>query len=466
MHTLVTLPEVLAQVAEYLTREEAAIASRVSRAFQQAFGPIVWRACAIGLQGQQPSPQGLIRNAHNIRKLSYDDAFSIDYLSLPCTQLTSLKVCRVAGPASDIKWHHLAEMVKQNRHLLTLQISDRSRSATLEFWSSLASCSTLRSVDIQGADMDQEQFAALWNGCKSIQSLKCHHIRVDNSLTTAQKYTLEPRPTLQKLGFANFANTQLLKLCPNLQAISWYNNEFDCDILLEELAILLQGGQLRQLEGLSMSYAKDQALAQCLKYMHQIKKVSSHNGNIGPLSFHVMSRHFDMLEHLYIPSDSRMPSEMILSVLESCPQLTYLQATRVTATEVMKAKPWASLNLKALHLGITIDSIDQETIRIQSRSVFERLSKLTRLTQLTLHGPYEIGNDDEQGLDLRLESGLDTLATITDLTYLDFDHTVQNMSDTDVAWMGENWKELVDVYGTCNSHGEFHQQPCFYDDDG
>ncbi|KAF9309288.1 hypothetical protein BG003_009934 [Podila horticola] len=465
MHTLFTLPEVVAEVAEYLTRDEATIPSRVSRAFLQAFGPVVWRACAIGLQGQRPSLQGLIRNAHNIRNLSYDDALSLDYLSLPCTQLTSLKICRVAGSDSDTKWHHLAELVKQNRRLHTLHISDRSRSATLEFWSSLAYCSTLRTVDVQSADMDEEQFAALWNGCKSMQSLKCHHIRVKNSLTTAQRYLLEPRPTLKKLSFANFANVQLLKLCPNLHAISWYNNEFDCDILLEELATLLQDGQLRQLESLSMSYATDQALSQCLKLMYQIKKVSSHHGNIGTLSFHAMSRHLRMLEHLYIPSDSTMPSEMILSILESCPRLIYLQATRVAATEVMKAKPWVSLDLKALHLGITIDSNDQEIIRLQSRSVFERLSKLTRLTQLTLHGPHEIGNDDEQGLDLTLEGGLEQLATIKDLVYLDFDHTIQDMSDTDVAWIAENWKELVDVFGICNSYGEFHQQPCFYEDE-
>ncbi|KAG0091796.1 hypothetical protein BGZ93_006713 [Podila epicladia] len=465
MHTVFTLPEVLAQVAEFLTREEATIPSRVSRAFQQAFGPIVWRTCSIGLVGQQPSPQGLIRNARNIRKLSYDDVFSIDYLSLPCTQLTSLKICRVSGQDSDTKWHHLAELVKQNKHLHTLQISDRSRSATLEFWSSLAFSSSLRTVDVQSARMDQEQFAALWNGCEGIQLLKCHHIRVDDALTATRQYTLVPRSTLKELSFANFAYIQLLKLCPNLQAIAWYNNEFDCDVLLKDLAVLLQGGQLTKLESLSMSYAKDQDLSQCLKLMHQVKKVSSHHGDIGPLSFHSMSRTFGMLEHLNIPYGSTMSSEMILSILESCPQLVYFQATKVSSTDVIKSKPWVAANLKALHLGITIDSIDQETICLQSRSVFERLSKLTRLTQLTLHGPYEIANEDEQGLDLRLESGLDQLATIKDLTYLDFDHTFQNMSEADVAWMVENWKEIVDVFGTCNSHGEFHEQPCFYEDE-
>ncbi|KAF9393817.1 hypothetical protein CPC16_001069 [Podila verticillata] len=464
MHTLFTLPELLAQVAEYLTGEEATRPSRVSRAFHQAFGPIVWRACAIGLQGQKPSPQGLITNAHSIRRLAYDDAFSFDYLSLPCNMLTSLMIARVAGSDSDTKWHHLAKLVKQNRHLHTLQISDRCRSATLEFWSSLASCTSLRTVDIQSAHMDQEQFAALWNGCKSMQSLKCHHIRV-HSTTTTQQYPLEPHPTLQKLSFANFANVQLLKLCSNLQAISWYNNEFDCDILLEELATLLQGGQLKQLDSISMSHTKDQDLSRCLKAMRQIKKISSHNGDVGPLSFHAMSRHFGMLEHLYIPSDSTLPSEMILNILESCPQLTYLQATKVAATQVMKAKSWAALNLKALHLGITIDSDDQEVISLQSRSVFERLSKLTHLTQLTIHGPYVIGNEDEQGLDLRLESGLDKLAAIKGLKYLDFDHTVQNMSGADVAWMAENWKDLGDVFGTCNSEGEFYEQPVFYEDD-
>ncbi|KAF8978579.1 hypothetical protein BGZ52_005870 [Haplosporangium bisporale] len=464
MHTLFTLPELLAQVAEYLTGEEATRPSRVSRAFHQAFGPIVWRACAIGLQGQKPSPQGLITNAHSIRRLAYDDAFSFDYLSLPCNMLTSLMIARVAGSDSDTKWHHLAKLVKQNRHLHTLQISDRCRSATLEFWSSLASCTSLRTVDIQSAHMDQEQFAALWNGCKSIQSLKCHHIRV-HSTTTTQQYPLEPHPTLQKLSFANFANVQLLKLCSNLQAISWYNNEFDSDILLEELATLLQGGQLKQLDSISMSHTKDQDLSRCLKAMRQIKKISSHNGDVGPLSFHAMSRHFGMLEHLYIPSDSTLPSEMILNILESCPQLTYLQATKVAAAQVMKAKPWAALNLKALHLGITIDSDDQEAISLQSRSVFERLSKLTHLTQLTIHGPYVIGNEDEQGLDLRLESGLDKLAAIKGLKYLDFDHTVQNMSGADVAWMAENWKDLGDVFGTCNSEGEFYEQPIFYEDD-
>lgn len=87
--------------------------------------------------------------------------------------------------------------------------------------------------------------------------------------------------------------------------------------------------------------------------------------------------------------------------------------------------PWRCLNLEHFAVGIENEESESDVIRAQSRAVFERLSRLTRLEDLSI-GFDDIGRYDPsvQGRDLRLESGLGQLESLESLEYMSFDYTV------------------------------------------
>jgi len=72
------------------------------------------------------------------------------------------------------------------------------------------------------------------------------------------------------------------------------------------------------------------------------------------------------------------------------------------------------------------------------RKSLERLSRLHNLKQLDLSTRAFLA----QSLDLRLESGLEQLATLIQREELNFSGTVQRMKMVDVEWMIGHWKNL------------------------
>ncbi|KAF9341848.1 hypothetical protein BGZ91_000886 [Linnemannia elongata] len=96
------------------------------------------------------------------------------------------------------------------------------------------------------------------------------------------------------------------------------------------------------------------------------------------------------------------------------------------------------------HSGISSFS---EAERQLHRAVYRELAQLTELEKLVI-GKWQLATEyyqnpaEEQGLDLRLNFGLDTLAGLTRLRELDFRNTPQNLDEQDVVWMAEHFCEM------------------------
>lgn len=90
-----------------------------------------------------------------------------------------------------------------------------------------------------------------------------------------------------------------------------------------------------------------------------------------------------------------------------------------------------------------VSSFSEEERQLQ-RGIYRELAQLTGLEKLVV-GKWRLAKEyfqnpaKEQGLDLRLASGLDTLAGLTRLQELDFRYTPQNLGEEDVEWMAEHF---------------------------
>jgi hypothetical protein len=90
-----------------------------------------------------------------------------------------------------------------------------------------------------------------------------------------------------------------------------------------------------------------------------------------------------------------------------------------------------------------VSSFSEEERQLQ-RGIYRELAQLTGLEKLVV-GKWRLATEyfqnpaEEQGLDLRLGSGLDALAGLTRLQELDFRSTPQNLDEEDLKWMAKHF---------------------------
>lgn len=457
MPNTLLIPDVVFLLSDFFTPGEATEPARVCKLWHNVFSGIVWRTCRVDDRtcARGLSLEGLTRNAHHIRTLVYGDSVSLNRYLAPCTQLTSLKLYNVVTLNSD-NWNQATDLVHKNMNLHTVVIGPGVE-APVEFWTRLTSCRGLRSLDVDGGILTQQQLQEFLKGCKSIQDLSIH--RVCPWGPTMEHTSDDVYPTLGRLHLSismwwPWHKLDFLKRCPSVRSLVIETHRTGPAIPLEVLVKVFNEGHLPCLESIKLwGRFGDDSLALCLKAVPPLKDLTINH--FGDLSFEALSRHFASLERITMMSSS-FTGTMIETTLESCPRLTYISAKKILATRITRGKPWICCVLKTFAASILVDADNEAEIVAQSRKVFEQLARLTCLANL------RIGLKSEkmtQGLDVRLESGLGSLSTLQCLRSLNFSGTAQHMSAADVEWVRTNMTHLTCVSGVCNEHGTFYQQP-------
>lgn len=161
---------------------------------------------------------------------------------------------------------------------------------------------------------------------------------------------------------------------------------------------------------------------------------------------------------------------MALDALLQCHQLEDFRVPRISVTDLkLTPQPWVCHGLKRLSVFFASDPVDPSADSL----VFEQLSRLQWLESLDVSQQHEwfesIGvsqhHDSDviwsptiestvlQTVKLRLDSGLEQLATLTRLRSYIFYNTGQNMEGDDVEWMLTRWLYLESM------NGEFSNDP-------
>ncbi|KAG0092718.1 hypothetical protein BGZ92_008834 [Podila epicladia] len=414
----------------------------------------------------------MVQNAHNIRELICNGS-SFSNFEIPCSRLRTLRFHNVIYASRPQWWSQLTQLLVQNDHLETVDFDGTREASTLGFWEALISRPALKYVRMNSVSMSAEQFAIFWNGCRGLRQMELYDIKVPCTSEFIEEQ-LETLPGLEAITISHLAATALLRLCPGLRFFRWQNYDFGGNAQqLQMLAFLLERQHFPHLESLQVTQVDDLELATCLGAMGRVKELVMDGSILGLQSFGALKRHFDKLQRISLEYVFPISSKRILDVLESCPLLKYIRAPKLNVSAIMRGKPWVCLDLEEFRVGILAGVSGKATIHSESQAVFERLSKLTRLTHLDIGFHYmqddnsdsDDSNDSDgdntacQGLDLTLESGFSQLSTLKNLEELDFTYTVQDMSVEDVKWMRDNLKKLQVVKGICNRHGEYCDQP-------
>ncbi|KAF8930077.1 hypothetical protein BGZ58_008475 [Dissophora ornata] len=179
------------------------------------------------------------------------------------------------------------------------------------------------------------------------------------------------------------------------------------------------------------------------------------------------SRHFATIEIIDFFNANFVKQEWINEVLTSCPNLQKFRAKSIRAQDMLRS-PWVCLGLQRLVVFIDMGFPDHGSYRKlteeelgQCRAVYKQLAALKELRvldTLTSYGPLcaysgVVYNDPSHPrhllvpLPVRLEAGLDLLATSKKLEMVLFwggRHVVHKKT---LIWMVDNWKLLKYLCG-------------------
>ncbi|KAG0297844.1 integrin subunit alpha 8 [Dissophora globulifera] len=436
------LPEILTLTAEWLLDNEIARCSRVSKLWYRTFSHMVWRKVSIGTSCKgRPHLQHILKHKDSIRSIGVYD-------KRPYT----------GSGLSSAAW----EVIAQLPHLESLTVSTY---------------------------VVKEVVNLFWDVCERVASLSCSDMGFEaaGDLTSRTFLRVLYLSMWVRLDSDVIDEVEIIRRCPNIQMLRWpaYHTT-------NKFIRLLVEGTWPALDSMEASFGDGLDAIQAM-IICGLKKISFWKVHtFGHLSFQALRNHFVTLVELdfAICILEGSAGTMLQEILSSCPLLQIVDWPRVKAAELVPGRPWVCAKLLILTMSVVFERGEIEDLQ---PLVCEQLSRLTALVELNLYGiagiedqefdfeEVEPGVEDaepdvegvedavdlvdidcddrdflpyQRSFDFRLGAGLEKLATLQSLVNLNFDCTRQRMSENDVGWMIDHWKELDHICGQLNEDAD------------
>ncbi|KAI8349982.1 hypothetical protein B0O80DRAFT_135441 [Mortierella sp. GBAus27b] len=462
------LPELRRHLTKFLTRSELATAARVCKSWQESFTPILYREIIWSEFDRTPSPQSIVANAGHIRLMGiYSEP-----LNFPLEIFTNLESVTLGFRVSDPKtWIRLATLLRQNPELRRVLASIDGQSKDVHvFMEALASsCPKLQTLGVSTSGLDVECSQLLWDTCVRVKVLNLVDARLD-SLGSMDRWAVFPN--MQRLemnlswGLTAEQQLEIIRRSPQLRSLIWDldMNEQCLSTLPNIIATRCPHLEVLKMTGGKLSGVEVSSILDSCQRLSTLILVTFEFDARAALS---LRRHFPHLVHLDIERCDSTTSAMIQQLMTSCPRLEYLAADRLDVRDILgvaevemeeagrqgehqearqtfQPQDWACTNLRSF--TIFICGLEGKPNEWQ-REVLKQLSRLTKLSTLRI-GCWGT-KPSRDGLDMRLQSGLDILSGLN-LQELGFKGVWQELEEEDVMWMVEAWPKLQYVTGTMN----------------
>ncbi|KAK3810275.1 MAG: hypothetical protein J3Q66DRAFT_352675 [Benniella sp.] len=306
-------------------------------------------------------------------------------------------------------------------------------------------CLSLDRIDVRSQDNNM-----VWNLVSRLESLEIRRSTMPGlpkSLTGSwrmKELTLDSENDL-----AIKEQMRWMERCRHLKRLTWIPLYVSRGAAVEELTQSIAANTWPELEEFYSPNMKgsDQQLSFVIGRMRRVPALSINCDEPLDLVKTALWPHFAWLTKLEVTTTSGDNALFTLEVLKSCPKLQSLKmgTVPVQVRDMLNDDaPWVCED-SLKHLAVCFN-VEEDISKAGQRILFERLSRLHKLEQLDLSCKPPV-----QSLDLRLEAGLEQLATLTRLEELTFRGTVQKMKVKDAEWMIEHWKSLKSVKGRMHS---------------
>ncbi|KAF9182470.1 hypothetical protein BGZ50_004899 [Haplosporangium sp. Z 11] len=346
--------------------------------------------------------------------------------------------------------------------------------------------------------MDSDISRSFWKVCTKLKSLELQDFRpaVPEQHAWPEFPRLESLFMLDTTGWKVSKQAEMLGLLaqsPHLKYLSWVLN-FDQQLSPTEPADLHQGAltnaqiiegmagiaashQLQHLECLELTLYPDTHTPETLSAAVSEAMTTFLNALATPLSvlhidnfdfdavrsFPSLQRHLAGLRDLNIGLPEAESSQMVQTIMTSCPSLESFTGNMVRVLDMMEGAPWVCTRMKRLRLLIEVDpevTTANKTYRDQQIFALKVLSNLTWLESIDLSGRWSdkelekfMGVEQElksaryneaYRLDLRVCQSLGYLKNLKNLSYIYF-WMGPAWDANEMVWAMEYWPNLRDI---------------------
>ncbi|KAF9100503.1 hypothetical protein BGX27_000364, partial [Mortierella sp. AM989] len=321
------------------------------------------------------------------------------------------------------------DIVDRNPSLVNLSIVRLKGYFHAPFWEAVSRLRHLTTLRLQYVNIVPTD--AFWAACRNLEQL--HMISttfvVDNHFCVPE----QSFPRMQSLSISNvrfFKHMEELKMirqCQQLKDLVW-RSRCSSQGVQEFIQGLVQG-LWPNLESFDPGFnIPDQSVNQILCGMKRITKLYLTRTKFGPIVFQTLRHHFNTLVVFDHRGGSGPTSEMLREIMCSCPNLSELRGDYIVANEVVQDNPWVCSSLKFLQVCFRFEGSKPNI----QQMIFVRLSGLTQLEEFQFGG-WSAGPTlgFQEGLDLRLESGMGLLTSLKNIKLLNFYATTQIFGEDD-----------------------------------
>ncbi|KAG0052755.1 hypothetical protein BGZ83_002159 [Gryganskiella cystojenkinii] len=485
MSSLFTYSEIRKFIAQYLSQQDLAICARVSHSWHEFFECFVWRSLKV-VEDESP---GVVSVPWAIIKCHLDEIEQVDYrasqrydsierLNCPRLKNLTLRLNSFNGLQEHIIFRHqtLVHLDFGANQYITGAHSFTS------FWSTVASCSSLRSLSVSRVDVAPRSWASFWSIWSRLTILHLRELGIHTWYENVAGAVPASGPKsffqgsvesrIQELGLFDIHGLTgidsyllLTSLCPNLETFLWHHTK------------KLRGGRG------GMGALLTDRTSTCPRLVNFSLKVKSSTTNDELLPF-LTARlvHASPIKELNVGGNAvglrsgmelleRDGSSLRILELKDCPGVSSVMAHRLLChlpnLESFSApllqdwdvkfdhqRSWACLGLKKLCLGLHWmgTSAAQVPSPTTDRGLFKRLDKLGSLRSLTVT-KYQFHQSDSLQ-DAYATSNptfgqvLQSLPGLVRLETLDMTDTNQAFTEQDVLCITENWPLLKSIVGT------------------
>jgi len=431
------IPEIRSMVGQYLRRPDPARCSRVCKSWHASFLPLVWSSITVWEETcpilRNPPLEAFIRYSHHLKDLFYAIDAPEDYRFTPCPNLLRLEVDVTRYPkGKDIVIVPIH--VTQYEKLRYLRIVDFCMRPNRIIWEPVHH-HNLSELELHNLEIEPTATATFWVLCAQLASLKIEEVSIAEM--PARSITFDRLQHLElELKSKNSLEHQLdwITQCPNLSFLQWCSNGSH---LASSFARSFIHGtstwdNLRELILAGFEFTDGQ-LARIIGVMRELRVLDVCTCNVGSRSLKALRLHSQSLRSLDTTTCCVITPSFVPGVFASFPHLESLAFDSVMSQDLIDGPPWAcESSLKKLKAGFQfIPGQDNQDWVYHQRQVLQKVSRLTNLKELHLiHGDGD--DDDASNLDLRLENGLDQLATLKHLEKFSLYTHIYRLSVLDV----------------------------------
>ncbi|KAF8975606.1 hypothetical protein BGZ46_008992 [Entomortierella lignicola] len=422
------IPEIRHMLGGNLRRADLASAAAVCKSWNRSFTPFLYSTIK-SYAKKNPQLDTIRKYAKYIRTIALLRTYYCD--DMPLELMTNLEVFISIDPISaPMDWDQYLCLFSPSSRIRKIKIVPSIWSSpTIEFMTCLSTCQSLRCFEIH-EDLNEESTKLLFDACVRLEelSIECVNMHGLDFLNQWKEFS-----AMGKLDLDIRKGRDLSEL-PKTFSIA-------CPLI--------------QNPSLGGVYSSDRGIAAIIDSCHNLKSLEVRDSAFGSVLFQSCSRYFATLTKLDFLKCKYVTSFMSQRILTSCPLLLYYRDSKlgvgdvvgieeisVTGEEFEGVKVLASsrdrvcLNIK--FLSINIIGLKNTPIEWQRR-ILRQLARLEKLEHLAVREKYFDGDRDD-GIDLKIESGLDILQSLKSLKRFEFDGLSQEMSEKEILWrrLGRN----------------------------